>query len=183
VTSHDSYYEEPVGNELNFEDVVHLYHAGLYLFAMSLTHNEPDACDLVQDTFLRWAEKGQQLREAGKVKSWLFTTLHHRFLELHRRVVRFPHSELSTAEGELPNIEPDLVNRLDGEHLIKLLGGVDSQFRSAVALFYLEDYSYNEIAEILEVPVGTVKSRISRGIGQLKLLVHDALFETGKGRP
>jgi RNA polymerase sigma-70 factor, ECF subfamily len=52
-----------------------------------------------------------------------------------------------------------------------MLNKVDSQFQSAVALFYLEDYSYNEIAVILEVPLGTVKSRIARGLAQLRALV------------
>jgi RNA polymerase sigma-70 factor, ECF subfamily len=54
---------------------------------------------------------------------------------------------------------------------VALLGQVDAQFQAAVALFYLEDYSYAEIAAILEIPLGTVKSRIARGLGQLRALV------------
>lgn len=155
----------------DFQSIVDMHYGPLYRFAMSLTRAESDAGDLVQETFLTWAAKGHQLRDPGKVKSWLFTTLHRRFLESQRRAARFPHLELMEAEADLPNIEPDLVNHLDSHALVELLGQVDSQFQAAVALFYLEDYSYGEIAEILEVPLGTVKSRIARGLSQLRSLV------------
>jgi RNA polymerase sigma-70 factor (ECF subfamily) len=138
---------------------------------MSLTRAESDACDLVQQTFLVWATKGRQLQDPSKVKSWLYTTLHRAFLESRRRVTRFPHLEISEVEGDLPSVEPDLVSHLDAQEVLKLLSRVDEQFQAAVALFYLEDYSYDEIAAILEVPLGTVKSRIARGLGQLKALV------------
>jgi RNA polymerase sigma-70 factor (ECF subfamily) len=64
--------------------------------------------------------------------------------------------------------------------VLQLLGQVDEQFQAAVALFYLEDYSYNEIATILEIPLGTVKSRIARGLGQLKDLVLRRAATRGK---
>jgi len=156
---------------VDFQNLVEVQYAPLYRFAMSLTHTEHDAADLVQDTFLAWATKGHQLLDRSKVKAWLFTTLHRRFLERHRQVTRFPHFELTGVEPELPNVEPELVNQLDAQTAVDLLAHVDALYRAAVALFYLEDYSYQEIASILEVPVGTVKSRIARGLGQLKVLV------------
>lgn len=157
----------------DFQSLVDLHYEPLYRFALSLTHTEADAGDLVQETFLTWAAKGSQLREAAKAKSWLFTTLHRRFLEGQRRVVRFPHLDIAELEGELPGVEPAQAIQLDSLDVVELLAKVDPQFRGAVALFYLEDYSYNEIAAILEVPLGTVKSRISRGLIQLKELVAD----------
>jgi len=138
---------------------------------MSLTRTESDAGDLVQETFLTWAAKGHQLRDATRVKAWLFTTLHRQFLQSRRRAARFPQFEISEVEAELPVVTADAVNQLDGRTVVELLGRVDPQFQAAVALFYLEDYSYQEIATILEVPLGTVKSRIARGLGQLKELV------------
>jgi len=171
VTARTSYEHNRERGPLDFQKLVDLHYAALYRFAMSLTRAESDAADLVQETFLTWAAKGHQLREASKAKSWLFTTLHRRFLESHRRTTRFPHMELTEAAEDLPTIEPDMVNHLDGRGVLALLSQVDPQFRAAVALFYLEDYSYNEIAAILEVPLGTVKSRIARGLGQLKQLV------------
>ena len=161
----------------DFEHLVDFYYAALYRFAMSLTRAESDAGDLVQDTFLAWAAKGHQLRDKTKVKSWLFTTLHRRFLETQRRIVRFPHLQMEEASQDLPNIEPAIAQQLDSTAVVQLLERVDSQFQAAVALFYLEDYSYNEIAAILEVPLGTVKSRIARGIAQLRNLVQTATEE------
>jgi RNA polymerase sigma factor (sigma-70 family) len=156
--------------ELDFQSLVDLHYGALYLFAMSLTRTESDACDLVQQTFLTWATKGHQLQDHSKAKSWLFTTLHRCFLESRRRSTRFPHLEITEAEAELPNIQPDQVKHLDAQDALKLLSQVDEQFQAAVALFYLQDYSYNEIAAILDIPLGTVKSRIARGVAQLKAL-------------
>lgn len=158
-------------SELTFDELVERFSEPLFRFAMSLTRTPMDAEDLVQQTFLTWAEKGHQLLDPAKVKSWLFTTLHRAHLGGQRRVVRFPHVEIHEAETELPVIELDLVERLDGESLVELLGQVDEQYQAVVALFYLEDCSYPEIAETLEIPLGTVKSRIARGIAQLKQLV------------
>jgi len=171
MASRASYSEDRQRGGVDFQSLVDLHYGPLYRFAMSLTRIESDACDLVQQTFLTWATKGHQLQDASKVKSWLYTTLHRAFLESRRRTTRFPHLEITAAESELPNVEPDLVSHLDSQEVLRLLGEVDEQFQAAVALFYLEDYSYNEIASILEIPLGTVKSRIARGLAQLKELV------------
>lgn len=159
------------GQVLSFEGLVETHYAALYRFAMSLTRSESDACDLVQETFVTWAEKGHQLVDPGKAKSWLYTTLHRLFLGSRRRIQRFPEVELEEAADEFVSPPPDMVRRMEAAELIDLLGQVDEQFRTGVALFYLEDYSYDEIAHILGVPLGTVKSRIARGVGQLKGLV------------
>ena len=159
--------------ETVFEKLVDLYYPSLYRFAFSLTRHESEACDLTQQTFLIWARKGHQVRDDSKVKSWLFTTLHREYLQKHRRRVRFPEIEVEGAEAELPEIPPVSAERLDRHNILAALGQLDQNFQSAVALFYLEDHSYPEIAEILQVPLGTVKSRISRGIAQLQVLLAD----------
>ena len=152
----------------DFESLVEQYYRPLYQFAFSLTQSESDACDLTQQTFYIWATKGHQLRDVSKVKSWLFTTLHREFLESRRRQTRFPHYELSQVDEELPAISPARVNQLDSAQLLVALQQIDAVYHAPVALFYLEDYAYKEIAEILSIPMGTVKSRISRGIAQLQ---------------
>ena len=153
---------------LEFESLVGLYYHSLYQFAYSLTRTEPDACDLTQQTFYIWATKGQQLRDPSKVKTWLFTTLHREFLETRRRQTRFPHHELSQVDSELPSVPPARINELDSNQVLQALAKVDEVFQGPVALFYLQDCSYKEIAEILAVPMGTVKSRIARGLAQLQ---------------
>lgn len=157
----------------DFEVLVAQYYEPLYQFAFSLTRDEAEACDLVQQTFCVWAAKGHQLRDVSKVKTWLFTTLHREFLGSRRRQQRFPHLELDTAELELPVITPDAISRLDTAQVLAALKQVDEIYQAPVALFYLQDYSYKEIAEILDVPLGTVKSRLTRGLGKLHQLLAD----------
>jgi RNA polymerase sigma-70 factor (ECF subfamily) len=180
MAARSSYSEDRQRGAVDFDQLVELHYGPLYRFAMSLTRAESDACDLVQQTFLTWATKGHQLQDVSKAKSWLFTTLHRCFLNSRRRSTRFPHLEIEEAEAELPNVEPDLVSHLDAQEALQLLSQVDEQFQAAVALFYLEDYSYNEIASILEIPLGTVKSRIARGLAQLKELVLRKAAPPGK---
>src|SRR5262245_3227104 len=160
-----------MASSLDFESVVAAYYEPLYQFAFSLTRTEADACDLTQQTFYVWATKGHQLRDVSKVKTWLFTTLHRAFLESRRKQTRFPHFELSEVPLELPALSPALANQLDGSQVIAALAEVDELYRAPIALFYLEDCSYKEIAEILDVPIGTVKSRMARGIAQLQKLL------------
>ncbi|HUL51057.1 MAG TPA: RNA polymerase sigma factor [Candidatus Nitrosotalea sp.] len=157
--------------EPDLESLVTSHYSSLYQFAASLTRNEHDACDLTQQTFLIWATKGHQLRDVTKVKTWLFTTLYREFLEKRRRQVRFPHHELDEAHDPLPHVSPVTVNQLDSAAVLEALGKLDENFHAPLALFYLEDYSYKEIAEVLNIPLGTVKSRIARGIVQLHKLL------------
>ena len=169
--------------DIDFEQLVDQHHASLYRFALSLCRNESEAADLVQETFYLWAAKGHQLENAARVKSWLFTTLHREFLGRRRRLVRFPHHELDDVEDELPEVPPELPVRLDWDVLAKCLDRMDPTFQSPVALFYLEDYSYNEIAEILEVPLGTVKSRIARGISHLQAMLSERARSDSHNQP
>ena len=156
---------------LDFEKLVACYYEPLYQFAFSLARDESDACDLTQQTFCIWAAKGHQLRDASKVKTWLFTTLHREFLGARRRQTRFPHVELEQAAAELPVVPPATANRLDAGRVLDALARLDEIYQAPVALFYLQDCSYNEIAEILDVPLGTVKSRLTRGLGRLHQLL------------
>src|SRR5678815_1060367 len=156
----------------NFDQIVSQHYEPLYRFAFSLTRAEADACDLTQQTFYIWATKGHQLQDRSKVKSWLFTTLHREFLNGRKRSVRFQHVELDEALDEVPVVAPDVVNSLDGARVVEFLGQVQEPFRAAITLFYMNGSSYQEIADILQVALGTVRSRISRGIAQLLSLIH-----------
>ena len=152
-----------------FEMLVSEHYESLFRFAISLTRSESDARDLTQQTFYIWATKGSQLRDISKAKTWLFTTLHRAFLGIRRREVRFPHHELD--EVQLPVVAPEFARGLDSMHVLAALARVDQVYQAAVALFYLEEHAYKDIALILEVPIGTVKSRIARGIQQLRTIL------------
>lgn len=159
--------------EPEFEQLVQAHYATMYRFALSLTGQESDACDLTQQTFYICATKGHQLRELSRRKAWLFTTLYREFLKGRRRAVRFPEHELSVVEPELPQLTPDVIDRMDAEAAMAVLMKLDEPFRVPLALFYLDDHSYNEIAEILDIPAGTVMSRIARGKEQIRRLLAD----------
>src|SRR5271168_5226612 len=104
-----------MAESLDFEKLVACHYQPLYQFAFSLTRDEAESCDLTQQTFCIWATRGHQLRDLSKVKTWLFTTLHREFLGTRRRQTRFPHTELETAEADLPAFAPEPVSRLDLE--------------------------------------------------------------------
>jgi RNA polymerase sigma-70 factor, ECF subfamily len=153
----------------DLENAVASYYEPLYRFALSLTRTDCDARDLTQHAFHVLARKGHQLNDTSKVKAWLFTTLHRAFLQTRRRGTRFPHHTLEdVSQEELPTVVPDFSNAVDSAGVLAALGKIDPCYQAAVALFYLEDVSYKEIAVILGVPLGTVKSRIARGIVQLR---------------
>jgi RNA polymerase sigma-70 factor, ECF subfamily len=154
-------------SEVDFQQLVNQQYAPLYRFALSLAKSEADAADLTQQTFFLWASKGEQLRDSSKAKSWLFTTLYREFLNRHRHEVRFPKVELHDAPEEAVSTMPNM-NAFDGMSIVKALREVEEPFRAALILFYLEQFSYQEIADVLEVPIGTVMSRLSRGKAQLR---------------
>lgn len=159
-------------NNEAFANLVDAHYAPLYRFALSLARNGSDAGDLVQQTFFIWATKGSGLREASKAKSWLFTTLYREFLRGRRRDSRSSSLEdLPPGERDPAAEDVDRVARMDSALVMSALQTVDETFRAPLTLFYLEDMSYQEIAEALDVPIGTVMSRLSRGKAQLRTAI------------
>lgn len=157
-------------NNEAFAQLVDAHYAPLYRFALSLSRNGSDAGDLVQQTFFIWATKGHGLRELTKAKSWLFTTLYREFLRGRRRDSRSSFLEdLPPGEKDPVADDVDRVSKIDAASVMVALQTVDEAFRAPLTLFYLEDLSYQEIAVALDVPIGTVMSRLSRGKAQLRL--------------
>ena len=153
--------------DLEFENLVNLYYRDLYRFGLSLTGNESDAADLTQETFYIWANKGHQLEKAASVKSWLFTTLHRKFLKTCRRRNRFSTEPIDEHTEALPDMPAACAERVDSQTLLRILGEIAEDFRAPLVLYYMEDLSYKEIAEVLALPLGTVQSRIARAKIQL----------------
>ena len=151
----------------DFKRLVDEQYSPLFRFALTLAKSETDASDLTQQTFLIWASKSDQLRDASKAKSWLFTTLYREFLNRRRHEVRFPQVELDEAREEEMSILPNM-NAIDSARVLEALSELEEPFRAVITLFYLEQFSYRDIAEVLEIPVGTVMSRLSRGKAQLR---------------
>lgn len=145
----------------------------LYRFGLSLSRRESDAADLTQQTFFLWASKGHQLRDASKVKTWLFTSLYREFLGRKRQQDRFVDSENNPEAVAAQVVPASVVNQLDGDIVQRALLALEEIYRAPLTLFYLQQHSYKEIAETLEIPIGTVMSRISRGKAQLRHALAD----------
>jgi RNA polymerase sigma-70 factor, ECF subfamily len=155
--------------EPDFTHLVDSYYEDLYRFALSMARNEADASDLVQQTFLIWAEKGSGLRDSTKAKSWLFTTLYREFLRQYRRGTSYTSLEPDQLDQSKFAATPvDQAISIDGQTAIKALQSIPEVYRIPLTLFYLEDFSYREIADTLDMPIGTVMSRLSRGKALLK---------------
>jgi RNA polymerase sigma factor (sigma-70 family) len=159
------------GGGPDFQQLVDAHYVSLYRFALSLAKNETDAADLVQQTFAQWARKGHQLRDRSLAKTWLFTTLRREFLGTLRKSDRYSDEPPGDEDG---SVEPEQVEALDAAEVMECIKKLPLEYREPLVLFYLQEVSYSEIAAILDVPIGTVMSRLSRGKARLRSMLKDA---------
>jgi RNA polymerase sigma-70 factor, ECF subfamily len=146
------------------------YVDSLYGTALRLTRRPQDAEDLVQETYLKAFRAARQFERGTNLKAWLFTILHNTFRNMRRHDVRNPvdvNSETVEQAADLAGEEhspEQLLTRdtLDAD-LQAALDGLPDNFRQAVWLRDVEEFAYADIARVLDVPIGTVMSRISRG--------------------
>ena len=157
-----------MGELLDLEQIAAELYPQLYRYALSLCRDEAEAGDLAQEAFLILARRQRQIRDASKVKFWLFTTLRREFLRGARQKTAHPSVELGANEAEEPTIPANVAQTADGHTVMEALRRVEEPFRSVLELFYIGDLSYKEIADTLGIPIGTVMSRLSRGKEQLK---------------
>ncbi len=167
---------EAVGTD-DFARFVDAHYQPAYRFALSLSGNYNDACDLTQQAFLIARSKGHQLRDSTKAKQWLFTILHREFLGTRRRAIAHPQSSLEFVEDELPLISVDHAVSIDAKGALAVLQTLEINFKAPLALFYMEQLSYKEIAAVLEIPIGTVMSRLARGKQMLRARLGERRME------
>lgn len=159
----------PGGTEIT--SIVNSLYGSLYQFAVGLTKSESDAADLVQQTFLTFGQRVDQVRDFSKTKSWLFTTLRRHFLLNIRRRKKHREVQFLPDAHDFPTEDPEAWKSLDARSVREALLQVDEKYRVALELFYLNNLSYREIVDALGIPIGTVMSRLSRGKGQLKSIL------------
>jgi RNA polymerase sigma-70 factor (ECF subfamily) len=151
------------------EALVHL--DALYRVALRLTANAADAQDLVQETMLRAYRSWDRYTPGTNAKGWLLTILRHLFINEYRRKRRHPETvDVDTIEPfalfqEVQEEDPQgaFFDKIVDDEVLRAVDQLPEAFREAVTLSDVEGLSYEEVAKVLDVPVGTVKSRLYRG--------------------
>lgn len=164
----------------------------LYSGAMRLTRNEADAEDLLQETFAKAFAAFHQYEDGTNIKAWLFRILQNTYISQYRKAVKEPFKsstddledwELSrleaTANTALPSAEVEALRNLPDLVVVNAINELPEEFRTAVYLADAEGFSYSEISEILDVPMGTVMSRIHRGRKRLRESLRSYATELG----
>ena len=159
---------------IDIERLVADYHADVYRFAFRLAGSEADAEDLTQEAFLLAHQRLDQLRDPTKARSWLFKIARNCFLQAiqRRRQAKMTDFSLEEMASEVPD-EP-----FDLERLQEALDGLPDEFRVVVLMHYFEFLSYREIAEELDMPIGTVMSRLARAKQRLRLSMTRAVKQS-----
>ena len=155
------------GPVVDIAGLIAAHHAPIYRYAYRLTGMAADAEDLTQQAFLIAQQKLHQLREAERAAGWLYAILRSCYLKWRRK--RFPMtSTLADLEmGEIPQPVAEL-RAVDSEELQQVLGELHDDLRLILLMFYFEELSYKQIADELEIPIGTVMSRLSRAKQKLR---------------
>ena len=170
------------------------YLEAVFRFASRLTGSEEEAKDLTQETFLRAFRAWRQYTPGTRCKSWLFTICRNQFLRERARdrrydeiAVREAHAARRGEEVANPvwasvcSVDPegDFFNAIVDTKIVEAVDDLEESFRTALILSDVEGLSYQEIADVMEVPVGTVKSRLFRARRQLQAVLYDHARELG----
>jgi RNA polymerase sigma-70 factor (ECF subfamily) len=175
-----------------FEQVALPQADALFNFAVKMTRNRRDAEDLVQDAYMRAFRFFHRFEPGTNIRAWLFRILKNTYINNYRKVQRTPdHVDWAQVEEFYDTVTPiDLLKRHKNPEELLLENGVDGriqeaigelpeEYRAVVLLNFVEEMSYREIAQILEIPMGTVMSRLHRGRKFLKKRLHDFADEQG----
>ena len=148
----------------------------LYRYAYRLSGSSADAEDLVQDTFCKAQESLKQLRDPQRARPWLFKILRNAYLHRVRADRQRKFVSLDAA-GDVAEPPPEPLPPVDQEQLQQALDELPELFRTPIILFYFEEFSYRDVAEQMDLPIGTVMSRLARAKAFLRsrLMPSDAV--------
>ncbi|MEZ5039648.1 MAG: sigma-70 family RNA polymerase sigma factor [Saprospiraceae bacterium] len=152
----------------------------LYTFAYHLTYNEDDANDLVQDTYLKAYRFIDNYLEGTNAKAWLFKILKNAFINQYRKrtkqptrvdyeeVVNFHEEEEDTNYSSYMDLREEMFQTMMGDEVTNAINALPVDFRVVILLCDIEGFTYEEIAKIVDIPIGTVRSRLHRSRNMLK---------------
>jgi RNA polymerase sigma-70 factor (ECF subfamily) len=182
---------EPFGAGRSFDDEALPHLDALYRVALRLTMDPTQAEDLVQDTMLKAYRAWRQYRPGTNAKGWLLTILRNTFINDYRRRKLEPIAmDLEAAEPhaivrDMAEADPEgaFFSQIVDEKVLEAIDALPTEFREVLVLSDMEGMSYADIAETLQVPVGTVKSRLFRARRQLQGALYSHAVEMGYIRP
>ncbi|HEY3294441.1 MAG TPA: sigma-70 family RNA polymerase sigma factor [bacterium] len=178
------------GDVSAFEEIVRRYRDPLFNFVVRLLGDAFFSEDIVQETFLRVYRNRHRYHQVAKFSTWIYTIASNLAkTELRRRKVRNFFSISSKGEDEKDydlvdtssDIERDVDGALKSEIILKEINALPYHFKEAVLLRDIQDLSYEEISQILNVPLGTVKSRVNRGRSRLQKRLKFLMLEESEG--
>jgi RNA polymerase sigma-70 factor (ECF subfamily) len=182
----------PADSKALFESQALQYMDQLYAAAMRLTRNPADAADLVQETFVKAYQAFAQFQQGTNLKAWLYRIQTNTFINNYRKNQRNPYQgtiddledwQLGNAESATAtsgrSAEAEAIDHLPDSAVKDALQAIPEDFRMAVYFADVEGFSYQEIADIMKTPVGTVMSRLHRGRRMLRELLADYARERG----
>jgi RNA polymerase sigma-70 factor (ECF subfamily) len=155
------------GAETDLPALVQSHHAVVYRYAFRLSRNAADAEDLSQQAFLIAQRKIHQLREPDRARAWLLAVVRSCFLKGVRKARPMAAQDVDLLVEHVPD-RTHVPDQIDRQEVADALDELPDEFRLVLLMFYFEELSYQEIAEQLEVPMGTVMSRLSRAKGHLR---------------
>ena len=170
------------GSQRNVQRLVDEHYVGLYRYAYRLAGSAADAEDLTQEAFCKAQLKLRQLRDPARAKSWLYCILRNLYLQ-KVRAEKSQHCVSLNDMNEVPERPPGPLPPIEPERLQQALNELPEVFRTPVILYYFEDFSYRDIAEQMDLPLGTVMSRLARAKAHLRArLVEPAEEVVADGR-
>jgi len=184
--------EEARSREQEFEEIALPYLDSLLGVALHLTHNRADAEDLVQATYLRAYRFFYRFEKGTNCRAWLFRILRNTFINQYRKRSREPKKvdidkvdeflEMIREGADLNQAKDDLYRDLLDDEVTAALHSVPEAFRTVVVLSDIEGFSYQEIAEVIGRPIGTVRSRLYRARRMLRHKLREYSKERGYGK-
>lgn len=156
-----------MGSAGSLHQLIDAHYQALYRYAYRLTGSHADAEDLTQEAFGKAFTRLTQLRDPDRAKAWLFRILRNEYLHRVRDDRRHRVVPID-AVGDLPERPSDDKPDVDKARLQQALSDLDEGFRTPIILYYFEDFSYRDIAEQMELPIGTVMSRLARAKAYLR---------------
>jgi RNA polymerase sigma-70 factor (ECF subfamily) len=159
------------------------YYAALYRYAYRLSGSSIEAEDLTQEAFCKAQTHFAQLRDPARCRPWLFSILRRCYLHRCRSEKQHPCLSLDNI-GDVAGPPPEELPDIDPERLQQALSDLPEAFRTPIILYYFEEFSYRDIAEQMDLPLGTVMSRLARAKGFMRArLTPPVPVGTGAMRP